>query len=59
MKWSSAIDNLLEKYVKIQENMYRFEPAFYLQDRSIRTYPYDAAAHVLGYLGEVDSNILE
>lgn len=49
----------LEKYVKIQENMYRFEPAFYLQDRSIRTYPYDAAAHVLGYLGEVDSNILK
>ena len=44
----------LEKYVRIQENIYRYEPAFFLQERPIRTYPYEAASHVLGYLGEVD-----
>lgn len=49
----------LEKYVRIQENIYRYEPAFFLQERPIRTYPYEAASHVLGYLGEVDSNILK
>ena len=48
----------VEKYVRIQENIYRFDPAFFLQERPIRTYPYEAASHVLGYLGEVDSNIL-
>ncbi len=48
-----------EKYVKLQENIFRFEPGFYLQDRPIRSYPYKAAAHLLGYIGEVDSNILK
>jgi len=48
----------VEKFVKLQENIYRFEPGFYLQDRPIRSYPYKAAEHVLGYIGEVDSNIL-
>ena len=47
------------KFVRLQENIYRFEPGFYLQDRPIRTYPYKAAEHVLGYIGEVDSNILK
>ncbi len=49
----------LDKFVKLQENIYRFEPGFYLQDRPIRSYPYRAAEHVLGYIGEVDSNILK
>ena len=49
----------VEKFVKLQENIYRFEPGFYLQDRPIRSYPYRAAEHVLGYIGEVDSNILK
>ena len=48
----------IEKFVKLQENMYRFEPGFFLQERPIRTYPFKAAAHILGYIGEVDSNIL-
>lgn len=48
----------IEKFVKLQENIYRFEPGFYLQDRPIRSYPYKVAEHVLGYIGEVDSNIL-
>ena len=47
------------KFVKLQENIYRFEPGFYLQDRPIRSYPYKVAEHVLGYIGEVDSSILK
>lgn len=49
----------IEKFVKLQENIYRFEPGFFLQDRPIRSYPYKVAEHVLGYIGEVDSNILK
>lgn len=49
----------VEKFVKLQENIYRFEPGFFLQDRPIRSYPYKVAEHVLGYIGEVDSNILK
>jgi penicillin-binding protein 2 len=48
----------MDKFVKLQENIYRFEPGFFLQERPIRSYPYKAAAHILGYIGEVDSNIL-
>lgn len=47
-----------DKFVKLQENIFRFEPGFYLQDRPIRSYPHKAAAHLLGYIGEVDSSIL-
>ena len=48
-----------EKMAIINESMYKFSPAFYLQERSIRSYPYDAAANVLGYTAEVDTNFLE
>jgi len=48
-----------ETFVQLQENIYRFEPGFFLQERPIRSYPYKAAAQVLGYVGEVDSNILK
>jgi len=48
-----------ETFVQLQENIYRFEPGFFLQERPMRSYPYKAAAHVLGYVGEVDSNILK
>lgn len=48
----------IEKFVRLQESMFRFEPGFFLQERPIRTYPYKAAAHILGYIGEVDSTIL-
>lgn len=48
----------VEKFVKLQENSFRFEPGFFLQERPIRTYPYHAAAQILGYIGEVDSSIL-
>lgn len=46
-------------FVQLQENIFRFEPGFFLQERPIRTYPFKAAAHILGYVGEVDSTILK
>jgi penicillin-binding protein 2 len=48
-----------EKMAKLTENMYRFAPGYYLQERSVRDYPYDAGGNILGYLSEVDSNILK
>ncbi|MBC7874449.1 MAG: penicillin-binding protein 2, partial [Ferruginibacter sp.] len=47
------------KYARIQENLWRFQNGFYIQERPIRTYPFDAAANILGYLGEVDTNYLK
>lgn len=47
------------KYAKINENLFRFQPAFFLQERPIRSYPFKAAAHLLGYVGEVDSGMLK
>lgn len=44
-------------YAKLEENIWRF-PGFNLQERPVRVYPYDAGAHIMGYVGEVDSNIL-
>ena len=49
----------VETFVQLQENIFRFEPGFFLQERPIRTYPFKAAAHILGYVGEVDSTILK
>lgn len=47
-----------EKMAVISESLYKFSPAFYLQERSIRSYPYEAAANVLGYTAEVDTTFL-
>jgi len=44
-------------YARMEENLWKF-PGFNLQDRPIRTYPFNAAAQVTGYVGEVDSAIL-
>lgn len=46
-----------EKYARLSENMYRF-PGFMLTERSVRSYPYNAAAHVMGYIAEVDTGFL-
>jgi penicillin-binding protein 2 len=43
-----------EIYARMEENIWKF-PGFNLQERPIRTYPYSAAAHIMGYVGEVDS----
>lgn len=48
-----------EKYAKVNENLFKFQPAFFLQERPIRSYPFKAAAHILGYVGEVDSGMLK
>ncbi len=48
-----------DKIAKINESMYKFVPAFYLQERPVRDYPYDAGGNILGYLSEVDSSFLK
>lgn len=48
-----------EKMAKLNEIMYKLAPGYYLQQRSVRDYPYDAGGNIFGYLGEVDSNILK
>ncbi len=48
-----------EKIARLNESMYKFVPAFYLQERPVRDYPYDVAGNVVGYLSEVDSNFLK
>lgn len=57
----SSFEGLLtpQKYARLQENMWRFEEqGFYLQDRPVRIFPYNAGAHFMGYIGEVDSGII-
>ena len=48
-----------EKYARIQENLWRFQNGFYIQERPIRSYPYNAGANIVGYLGEIDTNYLK
>lgn len=48
----------IEKYALLQESLYEF-PGFFVQVRNIRGYPYDAGAHVLGYINEVDPRDIE
>jgi penicillin-binding protein 2 len=40
-------------FSKLQESMYMFQPGFELIQRQIRSYPYQAAANILGYIGEI------
>ncbi len=42
-----------ETYAKFQENMFMF-PGFYVRLRNVRAYPHSNAAHVLGYISEVN-----
>lgn len=46
-----------ETFGVLQEKMYRF-PGFYVQTRTLREYAKPVAAHILGYVGEVDDNIV-
>ncbi len=45
-------------FASFQEQLYEF-PGFYVQNRTVRKYPDSLAAHVLGYIGEVDDRIIE
>ena len=44
-----------QKMARMQENIWRFQNAFYIQERPIRSYPFNAGANIVGYLGEVDT----
>ena len=47
-----------ETYGFIEEKLYKF-PGFYVQPRTLRYYPTPIAAHTLGYIGEVNEDILK
>ena len=46
-----------KEYGVLEESLYKF-PGFYIQNRTIREYNYQNAAHVLGYIAEVDKQNL-
>lgn len=46
-----------ENYAVLQEKLFKY-PGFYVQPRTLRAYPRDVAAHLLGYVGEVDERII-
>ncbi|MFO7863425.1 MAG: penicillin-binding protein 2 [Salinivirgaceae bacterium] len=45
-------------YAQLQEELYLF-PGFFTQTRTLRKYPDLIAAHVLGYVGEVNDRVVE
>ncbi|HEY8920512.1 MAG TPA: penicillin-binding protein 2 [Chitinophaga sp.] len=47
-----------EIFGRLQESMYLFQPGFELVQRQIRSYPYAAAANILGYIGEISPQLL-
>lgn len=55
----SVFEGLLsiDLQAKLEENIWRF-PGFTLVERPIRTYPFNAGAHLLGDIGEVDTAII-
>ena len=44
-------------YAKLQERLYKY-PGFYVQPRTLRTYPLKIAGNLLGYVGEVNDKII-
>lgn len=48
----------VETYAELQEKMHRFD-GFYVQVRTLRKYPRPIAAHVLGYVGEVNQSTVD
>lgn len=63
-KYSYYKASLFEKqltdtiYASLQEALYRF-PGFFVQNRTVRSYPHTAAAHILGYVDEVTPRDIE
>jgi len=47
-----------ETYGQLQERLFKFR-GFYVVPRTVRKYPRPVAAHVLGYIGEVDERTIE
>jgi len=48
-----------EKLALVEENLWRFNNGFFLQERPVRQYPFDAAAHILGYVAEVNQREID
>lgn len=44
-----------EEFGFLEEKLYKY-PGFFVQSRSLRKYPYPIAAHIFGYIGEVNNN---
>lgn len=47
-----------EMQARLEENIYKFT-GFTLVERPVRQYPFNAAAHIMGYVGEADAKIIE
>jgi len=47
-----------ETYAQFQEKMFMY-PGFYVQPRTLRKYSRPIASHLLGYVSEVDENIIK
>lgn len=47
-----------ETYARFQEKMFMY-PGFYVQARTLRKYTKPLASHILGYVSEVDDNIIK
>jgi penicillin-binding protein 2 len=46
-----------ETYAKLQEKLFKF-PGFYVRSRTLRKYSQEFAAHLFGYVGEVDEKMM-
>ena len=64
VKYSKLSSSIFEKQISnemygyLEEKLYKF-PGFYVQSRTLRKYPTPAAAHMLGYVGEVNDDIIK
>ena len=64
IKYSNRKPSIFEKQISkevsgfIQEKIYKF-PGFFLQPRTLRKYSKPIAAHLLGYIGEVNQKIID
>ena len=56
----SVFEDLLPQglYARLDENIWKF-PGFDLVERPVRKYPFNAAAHIMGYVGEADSAVIK
>jgi penicillin-binding protein 2 len=45
-------------YANIQEQLFQY-PGFFVQIRTLRKYPRNSAAHILGYIGEVSQSVID
>ena len=47
-----------QRYAILQEQLFKFS-GFFVQTRTLREYPQKIASHVLGYVGEVNQQVIE